>query len=778
MKLTLWFNFFSFVLILNSAPIFAQETAPELRGQIIESDTKIPILGARIFLTLSDSKDSTLTDEYGQFSFANVSPEAINLTVHKNRFESIHIRTELISGKQKVLQIEMTPTSQDLELLVVSVSDDPSIANNEMSLVGARKFSVSETKRYAGTLDDPARAVANFPGVVSDAQGTNSIIVRGNSPKGILWRIDGVEIPNPNHFADEGSTGGPVSALSNTILSNADFMTGAFAPEYGNALSGIFDLRMRQGNNEKKEHSASIGLLGTAFGTEGPINKKKGSSYIMNYRYSTLGLVENLGFTEIGGNPKYQDLAFKLQFPGKNQQHISVFGLGGINQIVESQKDSSDQLFRERDFGSQFGVLGIQDYRKLGTYTSLTSTLLFTHNGSNLVTAEQDTSDSFVPFETYDKYKNILKGNFVLNHRFNAQNRLEAGLIYSQIGYQLHSTDQEERSYLNDAGATGYAQGYVSWKHQFSPRIIGVAGAHYMHLLLNNSNSIEPRFSLQWKVSSKQKLSFGVGQHSRMESFSTYFSRTFDSLGIASQPNVNLGFTKARHLILEYDLKLSKTSVLEVDLFYQHIYNVPVENDSNSTYSLSNAWWEIRKNRMLVNQGTGLNYGMEISYRQFLTKGFYFISSASLYQSKYQSLEGVWRNTEFNAGHRLSIALGKQYKVGKSAKHKTLGLHTSLSHRGGGWFTPIDLEASLLQNKEIQDETSAYSVRGANVSSWNISIRYKVNRPKTTHTVKFEILNALNNDAGIKQYYNKALQTTEFGKQIPFLPNLVYRVFL
>lgn len=143
-----------------------------------------------------------------------------------------------------------------------------------MATVSARSFTVEETSRYAGSLNDPSRMAANYAGVSSTSDARNDIIIRGNSPLGVLWRLNGMEIPNPNHFGSLGTTGGPVSILNNNLLDKSDFLTGAFPAEYGNALAGVFDLQMRSGNNEKTEFLGQVGFNGFELGAEGPIGKK------------------------------------------------------------------------------------------------------------------------------------------------------------------------------------------------------------------------------------------------------------------------------------------------------------------------------------------------------------------------------------------------------------------------------------------------------------------------------------------------------------------------
>jgi hypothetical protein len=161
-------------------------------------------------------------------------------------------------------------------------------AINEMAVVSARSFTIDETERYAGSLGDPSRMAANFAGVTSVSDQRNDIVIRGNSPLGLLWRLEGLEIPNPNHFGSIGTTGGPISMLNINHLTNSDFYTGAFPAEYGNALAGAFDIRMRNGNNQKHEFMGQMGFNGFELGAEGPFSSNSQASYMANFRYSTL----------------------------------------------------------------------------------------------------------------------------------------------------------------------------------------------------------------------------------------------------------------------------------------------------------------------------------------------------------------------------------------------------------------------------------------------------------------------------------------------------------
>jgi len=209
--------------------------------------------------------------------------------------------------------------------------------------------------------------VSNFAGVMSSNDSRNDIVIRGNSPMGLLWRIDGVEVPNPNHFGAQGTTGGPVSMLNQNLLSNSDFMTGAFPSEYGNALSGVFDINLRSGNKNKFEFTGQVGFNGFEFAAEGPIwlgkNNTKGS-FVVDYRYSTMELVNKLGidFGTGAAIPKYKDLTIITDIPTKKAGRFKFIGIYGNSFIQlgrtfdKAQAISSNQVGYATDFGSLLGV--------------------------------------------------------------------------------------------------------------------------------------------------------------------------------------------------------------------------------------------------------------------------------------------------------------------------------------------------------------------------------------------------------------------------------------
>ena len=334
--------------LLFTVSVSANEKSQTVKGRIIDSQSHYPIVGVTVFVVGSDPVIGNISDVEGYYKLSKVPLGRITIQFSSIGFEPITLSNILVSsGKETVIDVALKEDVIIIEPVRVESEVDKSASNNEMAAVSSRGFRVEETGRYAGSLNDVSRMAMNFAGVSGANDARNDIIIRGNSPFGLLWVLEGLSIPNPNHFGSLSSTGGPVSMLNNNVLKKSDFLTGAFPAEYGNALSGVFDLKMRNGNNEKREYMLQSGLNGFEIGLEGPISTKSKSTYLINYRYSVLGLVDKLGLDLGTGTavPYYQDISFKFNFPSTKLGQFTLFGVGGISNIdlLTSDKDERSE---------------------------------------------------------------------------------------------------------------------------------------------------------------------------------------------------------------------------------------------------------------------------------------------------------------------------------------------------------------------------------------------------------------------------------------------------
>ena len=771
--------------LLASIAANASDLFQTVRGKLTDQDSKSPVIGANIVVIDSDPLLGASTDANGEFRISKVPVGRISLKITCLGYEDKVIPNLLISSaKEYILSIDMTESMVKMEELVIMANDqNKDEPLNEMAVVSARQFSVEETKRYAGAFNDPARMVSAFAGNNTAAEGNNFIIVRGNSPKGIQWRLEGIEIPNPNHFADEGSTGGAINSLNSAMLSNSDFFSGAFPAEYGNAFSGVFDMRLRQGNNENREYAFSVGVLGTDVTLEGPFKKGGGASYLVNYRYSTLAILDELNLVDFGGVPKYQDLSFKFQFPTKKAGTFSFFGLGGKSHILEDTKDEENEeiILSKGDWEADMGVVGLGHRLLFNNRTYLETNLSIAQSGTGGHGEDLGSNDEFYTY--YDGFfrNYTVKATSVLHHKFSAKSKLQAGFIYDRKFYDyfadVFDEDVDELVREQDSnGDTGLFNVFASWKYRFTEDFTAITGLHAMGTELNDNIVVEPRFGLQWAFTPTQSLSAAFGIHSKMESLINYFAVNYDEHGNPEMPNQDLDFSKARHYVLGYNNMLTSNLLLKAEVYYQDLYSIPVEDDPNSSYSLINSV-EGYTTRDLVNKGTGYNYGMELTLERYFANNYYYMLSASLFESKYKALDGIERNSRFNVNYLSNFLIGKEFLLStRGDKNKVLSINAKFSLAGGRWYTPIDLEASREAGYTVRYEDFAFTERGDDIFTGNLSIAYRINNRRTSQELKLDIQNFTNNAAQLDQWYNEYTDEVEYSTQLPLLPVLMYTI--
>lgn len=768
-------------LLLLSLNLISQNLTQTVKGKIIDKDSRMTIIGANIIILQSDPLIGSSTDINGYFQIKDVSVGRVNLQVTALGYETQVLSNIIVeSGKETNLNIELIESYEKLKEVVITGEDGQAI--NEMAIVSSKTLTTEATARYAGSLNDPARMVSAFAGVVSNPAGDNDIVVRGNSPRGVLWRLEGVEIPNPNHFASEGTTGGPVNTLNGSMLSNSDFFSGAFAPEYGNAISGVFDSRFRTGNHDKREYSFSLGVLGTDVTLEGPFSKNYNGSYLVNFRYSTLDLLDKTGIIDFGGIPKYYDGSFKLNLPTVNKGTFVAFGLLGQSSIAQEfgEGDEDEKITYKSDFGAGLSVFGLKHFYNLKNQSYIKSYITFSNNfngeHSNLL---NDTINKF--YENYrDKFnENKVRISTSYNAKLNSKNTVNIGGIYTHSFFNMVATSTESNAQsetlIDEKGNNGLIQFYSSWKYRLKKNITLVSGLHYTQLLLNNNNALEPRISMKWNLNERQYFTVGTGLHSRVENSSVYLANTSDNINEKATANENLGLTKSAHFVVGFGQQINERSILKTEVYYQHLFNVPISGNLNSKFSLLNESGGY-VNSPLISEGTGRNYGIELSLERSFSKGFYYLLTGSLYESKYTPKNGIEYNTRFNANYAGNLLVGKEFKLRSKNNNKTLAVNIKTSLLGGNRYTPIDLESSIAADKQVLFEERAFESKLDDVFFLNVGVTYRVNRKKTTHEFKVDIQNITNNQAAVGVYYDRSDKRIESFNQLSILPNILYIV--
>lgn len=780
-----------FIAFKATGNLLSQNATQTIRGTVSDKASQFNIPGANVVILNSNPPLGASTDADGKFKITEVKPGRYDLKISFMGYKELVVPNVVVTtGKETVLDIGIEENIESLNEVTVTV-DKKNETNNELVSVSGRSFSMEEVNRYAGGRSDPSRLAANFAGVSSPDDSRNDIVIRGNSPTGVLWRIEGLNVGNPNHFSTVGTTGGPVSALNTNMLRNSDFFTSAFPAEYGNANAGVFDLGFRNGNSEKREHTIQFGALtGLEAVTEGPINKSKGSSYLLAYRYSFTGLAQSLGI-KVGttATPFYQDLSFKINGGYGKLGRFTLFGLGGKSKIefLHNKIDSTD-LFadptQDSYFTSDLAVVGLKHFIRVGNKSYFNTVIGGNYAASSYLLDTVAVLDEVATRVIENKTTRL---NYTLHTSFNSKINsklfVKAGLIGEILNLNLKYKSRLYTNFWKDIwdynDYTELYQVYVQGKYNFTDKLTLNLGLHSQYLALNGSNSIEPRAGLKYQLGKRHTLSAGYGMHSQMQPIDVYFYRSLSADSTYDQSNKNLGFTRSHHFVLGYEVSPLKDWRIKTEVYYQMLYNVPVTKTPGS-FSMLNTGASFAPNEQgyLENSGTGTNYGVELTIEKFFSKGYYGLITGTLYESTYKGSDGVEHNTAFNGKYVYNVLLGKEFKIGKEKRH-SITVDAKLTQAGGRYYTPVDLAASqAAQQQVLKGDDYAFSKRNPDFFRLDLKAGLTLNsaKRKFSQSVYFDVQNVTNNKNVFAQRYNPVTNSVNTAYQIGFFPNFVYKI--
>ncbi len=749
----------------------AQTLTQAVKGRIIDTNTKRPLPGANITVINSDPLLGATTDADGYFRLEKVPVGRHSFAITYLGYEDAFLAEVLVgSAKEVDLPIQLTESLNTLDEVTINASKDNAKANNKMANVSARSFSVAETKRFPASFTDPGRMVLSFAGVTNSDDSSNEIIVRGNAPNQLLWKVEGIEVPEPNHFSEEGFSAGNIGMISTNLLGKSDFFTGAFPAEYGNALSGVFDIKLRNGNADKNEYAFQLGVLGIDFAVEGPFSKKSKSSYLVNYRYSTLALLDDLVDFGDSSVPTYQDLSFKIHLPLSNKTQLSLWGIGGISESDDMLEMINDSLSQDEFFDSKTYMGGLNFQHFLSDKSTLKAIISLSGNQSNFESVEMDSENN-----SNEIVRDLLKNSAVratldFSHKLNAKTTLQTGAIFSLLHYDLvqdMAINGVKEFELNEENNANMTQMFIQGKHRFNPKLSSTFGVHSTYFSINNDFVIEPRGGLTYKINPKHTLSLGFGVHSRRMSLNQYFvDEVYDDVFL----NRDLDLMRAHHYIVGYDWRIIKNGHLKIEAYYQDINKVAIAKNPENTAAVVNG------NLLsldLTDDGKARNYGLELTFEKFFSDQYYFLLTASLFDNKYKAADDNWYNSRFNSNYTFNIVGGKEFSV---RNNNILGVNTKTLWNGNERSTPFNINEftntgslSLLQKQRNTISLDDYF-------RIDISGYYRINRPKVSHVLSLDIQNITNRQNIDNLFFNSNLGTSQPSYQLGLTPIFNYRI--
>ncbi len=773
------------MMLLLPSMMRAQTTTADqtIRGQVCDVASGEPMIGVTITVE-NGTTMATVSDIDGNFVIQHVPVGRHSVRATYIGYEPVLLKEQLVtSGKELVLNLKMTESLTNLQEVVIKPRVNKQQPLNEMAQVGARMFSVEEATRYAGGMADPARTASMFAGVATGGA-TNGISIHGNSPQMLQWRIEGIEVNNPNHFADITEAGGGVfTSLNGTVLANSDFMTGAMPAEYGNALSGAFDMKMRVGNNTKHEHAIQVGTLGVDFASEGPLTKNSKASYLINYRYSFLEIAKKLHAINMEKETlDYQDLSFKVNVPTTHAGTFAVWFTGLFDRFENDVPDVADRktLWDSNDSWSTQkswagGLTHTYRFRSGGT---LTSNIAYTGAYQKLAINDYNEQMQQMP----DMLGRSLSWNVIIStqhkHKFSSRYTMQNGFEHRHMDFctwmdYIKVVGGPLYRVFESNGSTGLTRLYTNHKIALSQRLSTVAGINVMWFNLNNQVLVEPRISFQYKTSASSTLSIAYAMNSRKEAIDTYFVLNTNS----QEPNVNkdLGLTRSHHISASFAQRLGENAMLKIEPYWQWLFDVPVEQGTTYSVINHNLFYQ---DRALVNKGAGRNYGIDLTLERYLKDGLYGMFTATLFKSEYSDAQGEWHHTRHDRGYITNILGGKEWMVGKSRKN-VFGINGRLTLMGGDRYTPMVAgttyeEVAQRPDRTIpQDGANPFSAQMNMNVGYAFSVKYTINKHHSAHHFILEYLQ-------MRSFQGQTfdIHTHELVDQFTSLtfPNIAYRL--
>jgi hypothetical protein len=754
----------------------AQVLTQQVKGTITDQVSGNPLAAASVMLTAGTSSFGGQADVQGKYS-VSLPVGRYKLTISFTGYQSVEQEVLVISGRETIVNVSLMQAARDLQEVEVTSSALTA------ELPGLRSLTIEKTMRVPANFFDPVRVATAYPGVVAANDQGNSIIVRGNSPNGLLWRLNGLDIVNPNHLANAGTlsdkpaaNGGGVNILSAQMLDKTDFYMGAFPANYGNALSGIIDMKLRPGNKNRMEYTGQASLIGMDMAAEGPLGKKQNTSFLANYRYSTVGLLSKLGVKFGDEDITFQDLSFHLNTNLRNGGELSFFGLGGnsINDFKhkdardwKEDKDKYDIRYTSGTYATGLNYIKPSRYGKFfaGVAYSSSQQKRNANPSPDITVTELHTTE-----DHYALTNELLSTNLRYEIPLREKGVLEIGVMTNYISNRLDNT--QTYGCLTCAFHTNAVKGTVSGMlvQPFTNLRLNLssittlnAGVRYLNFTYNNTNSIEPRVNINVKATSTSSFDLAYSLVSQLQLAQVYLANG----------NKDLGFTRSHHADFSYNQALANDLKLRTGLFYQHLFNVPILSSPLSNFSVVNLL-EGFSPAGLRNRGTGDNYGVDATLEKLFYARQYMMLGGSYYNSQYVGGDGVKRDTRFNGNYTFSAVYGKEWS--KAEKNRVIALSTRLLYLGGQRHSAVNTQASQTSGETIYQSDNPYNQKLKDYARLDVRLSFRKNKVKYTRTFSIDIQNLTGQQNEAYQYYDLTQQKVVMKYQLGVIPVIAYRI--
>ncbi len=749
---------------------FAQSSS--IAGIVRDAVSKKGIEGALIVVISKSDSLSTVTDSQGRFTIANVKIGRYITSVRTLGFETDEQETLVITGKTSIVEFSLQEKITELETLTVEARPTNTSEAGQISLP------IEKVMRIPANFFDPVRMLSSYPGVVTSNDQANNIVVKGNSPTGLLWRLNGMDIVNPNHLANAGTfndkptaNGGGVNILSAQMLDRTDFYSGNMPARYGNLSAAALDMSLRTGNSQRREYTAQASLIGLDMAAEGPMGKKGRTTYLVNARYSTVGLLSQMGVDFSDEKIGFRDVSFNVNtLIGQRGGSISFFGFGGASSNKFYAKDSSEwEVDKDR-----FTILYDNKTYAIGTRLDLPLKKAFTFSsGVTFSGNDQNRTAQSIVTPKFPEQASDLHTKRQLISAFASVTGKWSPRVSSDFGVMVNHNRDVLRSYdltpvtTSSVDASGnytlfQPYGQVSLREG---KVSATFGVRYMYSTYANNDaphdkqSLDPRVNLQFQLTPTSNVYLTGGQMTQTLPAAVYLPRNNFYF-------LRKYFVEAGHMIQLENWKLNSS------VYYHKYHDVPV--GMYADFSALNYVEGVVVNGLSLT-GSGTNKGVALQAERSFVDGYYLLAGASVYRSLYVGQDAIERPTKFDGRYSLMVTGGREWTKQVSEYNRSFGVHGRLMYLGGLRDTPIDENASRTMG------TTTYfadpnSVTLKDYVRVDLRLSWRRDKKNYTRTIALDVQNV----AGIKnqayKYYDAFQGKVVTQYQVGFIPVLVYRV--
>lgn len=809
--------FIAFVSI-NNQSLHAQEPANPMplegtiRGKIIDRVSKKPLTDGFVeLLNFSPRRVVRVDTLTGHFEFKFIPIGRHRLVVRVEGYEEAYeMNINVVAGSEQFMTLQLTEKivgvkdplkQQDIGVGTTRYSSmlalrqkDPFILMD--NTIGEQRFNIEQMNNFAGSRNDPARMASNFSGISNADDTRNDIVVRGGTPLGVQWLLEGLPINNPNHLGLIGTTSGYFPILNVNVIGEGDFRLGAFSSQYANTTTGIFDIHLRNPETKRLNTTAQLGWNGAELVLQGPLFSKR-TSFIIAGRYSILPFFNTLGIYDFNAKsmPRMYDINFNFQYVTKIGNEFNIFGFHGNSTLHTKAVDEEfSNIFNpapraDVDWENNNTVLGVK-YRHFFSNNFFWQTTVGgnrTYNNQEH-TYYKETIDGLMPFKGL--YSRMFQTTFSLstfvNNKVNTKLSWRGGLmVQHRVNEFLEMHNRYNISpavYYNDLDNNQFMHFYAHANYRLMPDFSLQIGAAALYNNLNKQFVAEPRLNLSWDIAEHHQLDIIYTlQHQEISTRISYLQLPIiDPIaGITTYDRSarDLKMMANHYFMLEYAYQPKSHIQFKLSPYYKMWFDIPVQANELSGYSVFNVDSRLPYNLPkfpLKSTGTAENYGIDFTAIYHLNKGLQINYTFSYFNASYTGSDGIKRNARFDRDWLTRLSASKEWILNKLKGHSFFA-STTFTVAQGERYTPIDQVQSAYFNDEILTN-QWFENRTPMYMRWDFKVGFRLNTKKLTQYFYIDVTNVLGRKNVLTYHYDtdnlRVTPIYQYGR----MPELFYRI--